>query len=120
MRKSGFTEERVTDAPRPKLHARRPTPDAPRPTPHAPRQAESGTPVAGCLPAAGCQRSELLRLEEEVRQLDLTELRELRQLDLTELCELRQLRDENARPGRVVADLALDKHILGEVARRKL
>lgn len=36
-------------------------------------------------------------------------------LGLTELKELRQLRDENARLKRVVADLTLDKHILGEV-----
>jgi putative transposase len=33
---------------------------------------------------------------------------------------LRQLRDENARLKRVVADLILDKHILGEVVRKKL
>lgn len=41
-------------------------------------------------------------------------------LGLTELKELRQLRDENARLKRVVADLTLDKHILGEVVRKKL
>jgi putative transposase len=35
-------------------------------------------------------------------------------LGLTELKKLRQLRDENARLERVVADLTLDKHILGE------
>jgi putative transposase len=34
------------------------------------------------------------------------------------LRELRQLRDENARVKRVVADLTLDKHILGEVVRK--
>jgi putative transposase len=40
-------------------------------------------------------------------------------LGLTELKELRQLRDENARLKRLVADLTLDKHILGEVVRKK-
>jgi putative transposase len=32
----------------------------------------------------------------------------------------RQLRDENSRLKRLVADLTLDKHILGEVIRKKL
>lgn len=31
---------------------------------------------------------------------------------------LRQLRDENARLKRLVADLTLDEHILGEVVRK--
>jgi putative transposase len=39
-------------------------------------------------------------------------------LGLTEIRELRQLRDENARLKRLVADLTLDKHILGEVIRK--
>jgi len=42
------------------------------------------------------------------------------QLGLTEIRELRQLRDENTRLKRLVADLTLDKHILGEVIRKKL
>jgi putative transposase len=33
---------------------------------------------------------------------------------------MRQLREENARLKRLVADLTLDKHILGEVVRKKL
>ena len=41
-------------------------------------------------------------------------------LGLTEIRELRQLRDENIRLKRLVADLTLDKHILGEVIRKKL
>jgi putative transposase len=41
-------------------------------------------------------------------------------LGLTEIRELRQLRDENARLKRLVADLTLDKHILGEVVKKKL
>ena len=39
---------------------------------------------------------------------------------MTEIRELRQLRDENARLKRLVAELTLDKHILGEVVRKKL
>ena len=34
--------------------------------------------------------------------------------------ELRQLREENSKLKRLVADLTLDKHILGEVVRKKL
>jgi len=34
-------------------------------------------------------------------------------MGVSELCELRQLRDENARLKRLVADLTLDKYILG-------
>ena len=33
--------------------------------------------------------------------------------------EMRQLREENTRLKRLVADLAFDKHILGEVLREK-
>ena len=41
-------------------------------------------------------------------------------MGLTEIRELCQLRDENTRLRRLVADLTLDKHILGEVVRKKL
>lgn len=41
-------------------------------------------------------------------------------LGMTEIREMRQLRDENARLKRLVAELTLDKHILGEVVRKKL
>ena len=41
-------------------------------------------------------------------------------LGLTEIRELRQLRDENARLKRLVVDLTLDTHILGEVIAKKL
>jgi len=40
------------------------------------------------------------------------------QLGLTEIRELRQLRDENARLKRLVADLTLDKHILGKSSEK--
>jgi len=39
-------------------------------------------------------------------------------LGMTEIRELRQLRDESARLKRLVAELTLDKHILGEVVRK--
>ena len=41
-------------------------------------------------------------------------------LGLNELRELRQLREENGKLKRLVADLALDKHILQEVVAKKL
>ena len=46
MKRSKFSEEQVA---------------------YALRQAESGTAVGGCLPAAGGERGDVLRLEEEVR-----------------------------------------------------
>lgn len=39
---------------------------------------------------------------------------------VSELRELRQLREENNKLKRLVADLALDKHILQEVVAKKL
>ena len=41
-------------------------------------------------------------------------------LAMTELRELRLLREENAKLKRLVADLSLDKHILGEIVRKKV
>lgn len=41
-------------------------------------------------------------------------------LGLNELRELRQLREENAKLKRLVADLALDRHMLQEVISKKL
>lgn len=73
------------------------------------RQAEAGTPVADVCRQLGVSEASFYVWKKKYGKLGLTELR-----------ELRQLRDENARLKRVVADLTLDKHILGEVVRKKL
>jgi putative transposase len=76
---------------------------------YALRQAESGTPVADVCRQLGVSEASFYVWKKKYGKLGLTELR-----------ELRQLRDENARLKRIVADLTLDKHILGEVVRKKL
>ena len=76
------------------------------------RAASGGERYAGDrrLSAAGRQRGESFYLwKKKYGKLGMTEIR-----------ELRQLRDENARLKRLVAELTLDKHILGEVVRKKL
>ena len=76
---------------------------------YALRQAESGTPVADVCRQLSVSEASFYVWKKKYGKLGLTELR-----------ELRQLRDENARLKRVVAELTLDKHILGEVVRKKL
>jgi putative transposase len=76
---------------------------------YALRQAESGTPVAEVCRQLGVSESSFYLWKKKFGQHGITEIR-----------ELRQLRDENARLKRLVADLILDKHILGEVVRKKL
>jgi putative transposase len=73
------------------------------------RQAEGGTPVADVCRQMGVSEASFYVWKKKYGQLGLTEIR-----------ELRQLRDENARLKRLVADLTLDKHILGEVIRKKI
>jgi len=73
------------------------------------RQADGGTPVADVCRQMGVSEASFYVWKKKYGKLGLTELK-----------ELRQLRDENARLKRVVADLTLDKHILGEVVRKKL
>jgi len=73
------------------------------------RQAESGTPVADVCRQMGVSEASFYVWKKKYGKLGLTEIR-----------ELRQLRDENVRLKRLVADLTLDKHILGEVIRKKL
>jgi putative transposase len=76
---------------------------------YALRQAESGTPVADVCRQVGVSEASFYLWRKKYAKLGLTEIR-----------ELRQLRDENARLKRLVAYLTLDKHILGEVVRKKL
>jgi putative transposase len=73
------------------------------------RQAEGGTPVADVCRQMGVSEASFYVWKKKYGKLGLTEIR-----------ELRQLRDENTRLKRLVADLTLDKHILGEVIRKKL
>jgi len=73
------------------------------------RQAEGGTPVADVCRQMGVSEASFYVWKTKYGKLGLTEIR-----------ELRQLRDENARLKRLVADLTLDKHILGEVIAKKL
>ena len=73
------------------------------------RQAEGGTPVADVCRQMGVSEASFYVWKKKYGKLGLTEIR-----------ELRQLRDENARLKRLVADLTLDKHILGEVIGKKL
>jgi putative transposase len=61
------------------------------------------------MPQAGDQRGDLLRLEEEIRELTTSELRKMRQME-----------EENARLKRLVADLTLDKVMLQDLLSRKL
>jgi putative transposase len=76
---------------------------------YALRQAEGGTPVADVCRQLGVSEASFYLWKKKYAKMGLTEIR-----------ELRQLRDENARLKRLVADLTLDKHILGEVVRKKL
>jgi putative transposase len=73
------------------------------------RQAESGTPVADVCRQLGVSEATFYLWKKRYGKLGLAEIR-----------ELRQLRDENARLKRLVGELTLDKHILGEVVRKKL
>lgn len=74
---------------------------------YALRQAEGGTPVADVCRQLGVSEASFYLWKKKYAKLGLTEIR-----------ELRQLRDENARLKRLVADLTLDKHILGEVVKK--
>ena len=76
---------------------------------YALRQVEGGTPVADVCRQLGVREASFYLWKKKYPKLGLTEIG-----------ELRQLRDENARLKRLVADLTLNKHILGEVVRKKL
>ena len=76
---------------------------------YALRQAESGTAVADVCRTLGISEATFYVWKKKYANLGATELR-----------ELRQLREENAKLKHSVADLTLDKHILGEIVRKKV
>ena len=76
---------------------------------YALRQAEGGTLVVDVCRQLGVSEASFYLWKKKYGKLGMTEIR-----------EMRQLRDENARLKRLVAELTLDKHILGEVVRKKL
>jgi putative transposase len=76
---------------------------------YALRQAESGTAVGDVCRTLGISEATFYVWKKKFANLGATELR-----------ELRQLREENAKLKRVVADPTLDKHILGEIVRKKV
>lgn len=73
------------------------------------REAESGTAIAEVYRQLEVSKASFYVWKKKYRKVGPTELR-----------ELRQLRYENARLTRVVANLTLDMHILGEVVLRNL
>ncbi len=73
------------------------------------RQAESGTKVSEICREHGVSEATYYIWKKRYAGLGLSELR-----------ELRQLREENGKLKRLVADLALDRHMLQEIVRKKL
>ena len=73
------------------------------------RQAEGGTPVTEVCRKMGVSEQSFYRWK---RKYDGTGVAELRRL--------RQLEEENRKLKKLVADLALDKHILQEVLQKKV
>ena len=76
---------------------------------YALRQAESGTAVADVCRQLGISEATFCIWKKKYANLGSTELR-----------ERRLLREENSKLKRLVADLTLDKHILGEIVRKKV
>lgn len=74
---------------------------------YAVRQVESGTPTGDVCRQIGVSEATFYVWKKKFAPLGVSELRQLRQLD-----------EENARLKRVVADRALDKHILLETIRK--
>ena len=72
------------------------------------RQVEAGSPVADVCRQVGVSEATFYIWKKKCAHLGLNELRQIRQLE-----------DENGRLKRLVADLALDKHILVEALRKK-
>lgn len=72
------------------------------------RQVEAGSPVADVCRQVGVSEATFYIWKKKYAHLGLNELRQIRQLE-----------DENGRLKRLVADLALDEHILVEALRKK-
>ena len=76
---------------------------------YALREAEGGRPVADVCRQMAVSEATFYIWKKKYGQLGVTELRRLRQLE-----------DENNRLKRLVADLALDKHMLSEALRKEV
>lgn len=73
------------------------------------RQAEGGTPVTEVCRKMGISEQSFYRWKRKYDGMGVAELRRLRQLE-----------EENRKLKKLVADLALDKHILQEVLQKKV
>ena len=73
------------------------------------RQAEGGTPVTEVCRKMGISEQSFYRWK-----------RKYEGMGVAELLRLRQLEEENRKLKKLVADLALDKHILQEVLQKKV
>jgi putative transposase len=73
------------------------------------RQAEGGTPVTEVCRKMGVSEQSFYRWKKKYEGMGVAELRRLRQLE-----------EENRKLKKLVADLALDKHILQEVLQKKV
>lgn len=73
------------------------------------RQAETGTPVKEVIRKMGVAEQTFYNWKRKYGGLDPSEVRRLKQLE-----------DENRRLKTMVADLALDKHMLQDVLSKKL
>jgi len=73
------------------------------------RQAEGGTPVTEVCRKMGVSEQSFYRWKRKYEGMGVAELRRLRRLE-----------EENRKLKKLVADLALDKHILQEVLQKKV
>jgi putative transposase len=73
------------------------------------RQAKGGTPVTEVCRKMGISEQSFYRWKRKYDGMGVAELRRLRQLE-----------EENRKLKKLVADLALDKHILQEVLQKKV
>jgi putative transposase len=73
------------------------------------RQAEGGTPVTEVCRKMGISEQSFYRWKRKYEGMGVAELRRLHQLE-----------EENRKLMKLVADLALDKHILQEMLQKKV